>query len=93
MDFFALKISIHLSAVSPSHSIQDPGFWVSVFNLFAGYWLDGNFMAPAVIEVVAGSAAKEFKKESATARLLGSGTQAELHRTSKTDFCRFRWYC
>jgi hypothetical protein len=33
-------------------------------------------MAPAVVEKVAGagSAAKEFKKESATARLLGSGT-------------------
>ena len=31
-------------------------------------------MAPQVIEVVASSAAKEFKKESATARLLGSGT-------------------
>ena len=32
-------------------------------------------MAPAVVEKVAsaGSAAKEFKKESATARLLGSG--------------------
>jgi len=33
-------------------------------------------MAPAVVEKVVGggSAAKEFKKESATARLLGSGT-------------------
>lgn len=31
-------------------------------------------MAPQVVEAVAGSAAKEFKKESATARLLGSGT-------------------
>jgi len=30
-------------------------------------------MAPQVVEAVAGSAAKEFKKESATARLLGSG--------------------
>ena len=30
-------------------------------------------MAPTVIEIAAGSAAKEFKKESATARLLGSG--------------------
>lgn len=33
-------------------------------------------MAPQVIEVVASSAAKEYKKESATARLLGSGTPA-----------------
>lgn len=33
-------------------------------------------MAPAVVEAVAGSAAKEFKKESATARLLGSGAHA-----------------
>ena len=32
-------------------------------------------MAPQVVEMAAGSAAKEFKKESATARLLGSGTQ------------------
>lgn len=32
-------------------------------------------MAPAVIEIAAGSAAKEFKKESATARLLGSGKE------------------
>lgn len=32
-------------------------------------------MAPAVIEVVAGSAAKEFKKESTGARLLGSGNK------------------
>lgn len=31
-------------------------------------------MAPQVVEVVASSAAKEFKKESATARLLGSGS-------------------
>ena len=31
-------------------------------------------MAPAVVEkLAAGSAQKEFKKESATARLLGSG--------------------
>jgi len=30
-------------------------------------------MAPQVVQAVAGSAAKEFKKESATARLLGSG--------------------
>lgn len=30
-------------------------------------------MAPAVVELVPGAAAKEFKKESATARLLGSG--------------------
>ena len=36
-------------------------------------------MAPAVVEAaVAGSAAKEFKKESGTARLLGSGTPARL---------------
>ncbi|MCJ1427276.1 hypothetical protein MMC29_005179 [Sticta canariensis] len=35
-------------------------------------------MAPAVLEVAAGSAAKEFKKESATARLLGSAGIAEL---------------
>lgn len=32
-------------------------------------------MAPAVIEIAAGSAAKEFKKESAAARLLGSGRE------------------
>lgn len=31
-------------------------------------------MAPQIVEAAAGSAAKEFKKESATARLLGSGT-------------------
>lgn len=31
-------------------------------------------MAPQVVEAVASSAAKEFKKESATARLLGSGS-------------------
>ncbi|KAL6720231.1 high copy suppressor of abf2 [Lecanora helva] len=31
-------------------------------------------MAPQVVEAVAGSAAKDFKKESATARLLGSGS-------------------
>ncbi|KAK4691205.1 hypothetical protein P7C71_g5745, partial [Lecanoromycetidae sp. Uapishka_2] len=31
-------------------------------------------MAPAVVEKVAGSAAKDFKKESAAARLLGSGS-------------------
>ena len=30
-------------------------------------------MAPAVVEKVAESAAKDYKKESATARLLGSG--------------------
>lgn len=30
-------------------------------------------MAPQVVEAVASSAAKEFKKESTTARLLGSG--------------------
>ena len=33
----------------------------------------GKRMAPQVIEAAAGSAAKEFKKESAAARLLGSG--------------------
>ena len=31
-------------------------------------------MAPAVVQAAAGSAAKDFKKESATARLLGSGS-------------------
>lgn len=30
-------------------------------------------MAPQVVEAAAGAAAKEYKKESATARLLGSG--------------------
>ena len=30
-------------------------------------------MAPAMVEEVAESAAKDYKKESATARLLGSG--------------------
>ena len=30
-------------------------------------------MAPQIVEVAAGAAAKEYKKESATARLLGSG--------------------
>ena len=30
-------------------------------------------MAPAVVQAAAGAAAKDFKKESATARLLGSG--------------------
>ena len=30
-------------------------------------------MAPAVVQAAANSAAKDFKKESATARLLGSG--------------------
>ncbi|KAL9106920.1 MAG: hypothetical protein Q9227_008106 [Pyrenula ochraceoflavens] len=35
-------------------------------------------MAPAVVEVAAGSAAKEFKKESAMARLLGSGRPLKL---------------
>ena len=34
-------------------------------------------MAPQVVEAVASSAAKEFKKESATARLLGSGTPSQ----------------
>ena len=33
-------------------------------------------MAPAVVQAIAGSAAKEYKKESATARLLGSGTMS-----------------
>ena len=37
-------------------------------------------MAPAVVEKAAqaGSAAKEFKKESATARLLGSGAETAI---------------
>ena len=37
-------------------------------------------MAPAVVEKVAeaGSASKEFKKESATARLLGSGAETTI---------------
>lgn len=35
-------------------------------------------MAPAVVETVAQSAAKDFKKESATARLLGAGTSVQL---------------
>ena len=34
-------------------------------------------MAPQVVEAVASSAAKEFKKESAAARLLGSGTSSQ----------------
>jgi len=33
-------------------------------------------MAPALIQPVGGSAAKDFKKESAAARLLGSGVDA-----------------
>ena len=37
-------------------------------------------MAPAVVEQVAQSAAKDFKKESATARLLGSGMVSFLRR-------------
>ena len=35
-------------------------------------------MAPAVVEAVAQSAAKDFKKESPTARLLGSGLETCL---------------
>ena len=43
-------------------------------------------MAPAVVEKAAqaGSASKEFKKESATARLLGSGAEATI--VSKENF-------
>lgn len=36
-------------------------------------------MAPQAVEAVASSAAKEFKKESATARLLGSGSIDRSH--------------
>ena len=43
-------------------------------------------MAPQVIETVANSAAKEFKKESATARLLGSGTPNLPSPSTATDF-------
>ena len=43
-------------------------------------------MAPQVIEAVASSAAKEYKKESATARLLGSGTPNFLPPSTATDF-------
>ncbi|KAL8991964.1 MAG: hypothetical protein Q9169_007490 [Polycauliona sp. 2 TL-2023] len=35
---------------------------------------DGEGMAPQIVEAAAGAAAKEYKKESATARLLGSGS-------------------
>ena len=38
-------------------------------------------MAPAVVQAVAGSAAKDFKNESATARLLGSGRSIPSIRT------------
>lgn len=49
-------------------------------------------MAPAVVEAVAGSAAQEFKKESATARLLGSGSAgiAELAIFHPVDTCAKR---
>ena len=43
-------------------------------------------MAPQMIETAASSAAKEFKKESATARLLGSGTPNLLSPSTATDF-------
>lgn len=36
-------------------------------------------MAPTLIQPVGGSAAKDFKKESAAARLLGSGMQIILY--------------
>ena len=50
-------------------------------------------MAPVVVEVMAGSAAKEFKKESATARLLGSGeVLASRSPACNSDMVRFRWY-
>ena len=51
-------------------------------------------MAPVVLEAVAGSAAKEYKKESATARLLGSGMiylNPRLRRI--TDMLRVCWNC
>ena len=35
-------------------------------------------MAPAVVQAVAGSAAKDFKNESAASRLLGSGGNPRL---------------
>ena len=41
-------------------------------------------MAPAVVEAAAGSAAKDFKRESAAARLLGSGTE-NLHVFYRED--------
>ena len=51
-------------------------------------------MAPAVVEAVAGSAAKDFKNESATARLLGSGKvllQGKWVDAINSD--RVCWYC
>ena len=43
-------------------------------------------MAPAVVEVAAGSAAKEFKTESAYARLLGSGKPAACQVANCKEF-------
>ena len=50
-------------------------------------------MAPAVVEAVAGSAAKDFKRESTAARLLGSGTKVESFHQTIADLRRKRWYC
>ncbi len=36
-------------------------------------------MAPQIVEAAAGAAAKEYKKESAAARLLGSGQRFGYH--------------
>lgn len=38
-----------------------------------------------MVEAAAGSAAKEFKKESAAARLLGSGTSIYVHYLQAID--------
>ena len=52
-------------------------------------------MAPAVVEAAtgAGSAAKEFKKESGTARLLGSGLPDQEIGKSMADLLRLCWDC
>ena len=53
-------------------------------------------MAPTLAEAaVTGSAAKEFKKESGTARLLGSGIPVYHHTFLKqlADLFRFCWNC
>ena len=50
-------------------------------------------MAPAVVQAVAGSAAKDFKNESAAARLLGSGRD-HIHSCLDlvTESIRLCWY-
>ena len=42
-------------------------------------------MAPVLVESVARSSAKDFKKESASARLLGSGKRADSYFLATTD--------